>query len=217
MNTRNRISKVGESGVVAAVVELNQCCDALENVLNEVRDKPKLHGLVRNTIKSVHKACDIIENTVTDLNRKAEPVVPNAGMISVPRALPISEREQDYLDKDGKVIPGMLNTIAHQVGPWECGDSNCAKCPFGGDKGVEAQRRECLSFYLVNRARSIVADELVAGIPYSKDQLTELHLRELNVLAVALGVSKYKLRDRTKDNLVRVVLSSQENYLLKEA
>lgn len=212
INTRNRKpdSVRSETGLVGAVIALNDSCEVLEKISDEfpvLRGNTQVGRLLAEAIELNHKACDIVENVSM---REPKPSVDSLKRATVFDHKGSPPREDVYLSDDGSVDGNRLYVLAKDVGPWECGTAKCSACPYG-EGNPKAQRKTCLDYYLVRQAKDLVRDEFAAGVPYSKDQLDAFGKRDLVTIAKVVGVNQFKLKNTSHGGLVGLILAAQSD------
>lgn len=224
VNTRNRpkIKGGADPGMAIAVAELTDVSDVLR-LATERLDEAK-DGLFPNEVQTLSKglrkldqriirAIESIEKSSSIIALESDPLPPlfRSDRVPLPSSpTPIGHDEASYIKENGKVDGEKLYQLAHQI-EWECGDARCVTCPFnkGGRDGAESQRRECLDFYLTERLKRIVVDQLVTGLPYTKSQLENMHRRDLTDLVNALGINPHRIRGRSSSEFIDAILEAQ--------
>ena len=216
MNTRNRPKRKtssGISGVVGVVSTLNEVCSHLEMFTEHLFpyipriERKKARRRFDRILDSLYEVCTAVEK-LGDV--PLEPIAPTLMTTQRTTLIPAQPQgDEPYINSAGKVEGQKLLALAKAVGPWECGDAVCWKCPHGGSLGPEMQRRECLDYYRARQVKKLAVEELASGIPYKREQLEALPRADLTTLTDVLHINKFKMKDRRTAALIGVILEAQ--------
>lgn len=212
VNTRNRPkhASVFVAGPLSALALLTDVCHQLEGIPEKqpaLLSNRLLLAQIDHAVRGIYLACSSLEQATF------EPTPDPRGQkhFQPPQLVSYSPGAADgFITVAGAVDAAKLYQVAKQIGPWECGDAVCAQCPFGGKSGAEVQRKECVSFYRAEALQRVIFDELLAGLPYTREQLGSFSRRDLSALVGLLRINKFKLKDRSTSGLITAIVLHQE-------
>lgn len=213
INTRNRPRKevLSSGSAIDAALALNDACAILEGICDEfpeLRNNQRVRVVLDRAIDLAYNAATILERlSIVPIDTATETSNQIIGESLLDKRPVLPDTIKSYF-VGKKIDPHKLYALAQRVGPWECGDAVCWQCPFASSNEVK-QHRECLDFYLVERAKKIVLDELATGLPYNRDELLAMHRRDLLALCRILGINRFKLKDRRNKALIEHIVGAQ--------
>ncbi|MHA2265428.1 MAG: hypothetical protein ACXAEN_23820 [Candidatus Thorarchaeota archaeon] len=89
------------------------------------------------------------------------------------------------------------------AGWWDCDDAVCWQCPYHRGKGIGAQNKVCAEKAIKDAYKHNTKVGLARGMPFSKQALVKMPRTRLVQVLGLLGVSAFKLKDSTKDGIVK--------------
>ncbi|MHA2064076.1 MAG: hypothetical protein ACXAEN_17820 [Candidatus Thorarchaeota archaeon] len=210
INTRNRpkSEKIAEGGIVAAVIEITDACHILELISEypEFKNNKRIIEALDSAIAHNYQACEMIERV--SMKQSSESILPTLRKDTLFEQPPVTPEDGKPYVVGGEVDGKKLYTLAKKVGPWECESAVCWECPKSNN--TRLQRRECLDYYLVEQTKQVALDELMAGMPYTRQELRAFARKDLLALCKALKVNSFKLKDRSNQGLIVHILTMQQ-------
>lgn len=183
--------------------------DAKEVVASRKEGRILKRGI---TLLSLHKTIQALTVVIED-NRKLLRSLYRSGVTRRTEAAELAASGVATRQVDAKRLYEFVHTVPGLWDRWKCGDAVCAHCPWHRGKGVEAQNLECANDAIKEAGKHNTRVELAKGMPFKKEELAGFPRTRLTQICGLLGLSVFKLPDKSKDGIVKYLTATRQKKL----